>query len=380
MDIKVISNPRGYIAGIGTESPATSPKILPPNIKSKTTKRRVKDLYFINDDKPSTDAPKEESNLRRSRDSNAVLSLIDSAKSFKGLLNSAPDLDLKGMGSSLLKAANTSVAGLSAVIKTGGGGTIGALLNLTSSTTNPAAVLAEQVSGLKKPSLKNLADIAPNVRIPGMPGATTNTDPSVQEFLNSTSNQLSVASQALEIELTLTADQLKKKAQEEFGKINALTTKGKNTVGGALSGIVSRVQAAGGAASSAITPAVAAARVGGAALKNLISNSATGALSGLMNAASETVSIQAVTVDLSGIAPGVLSSATAQTASLVKSLPLPEDALSQLSPAELLSFKERLAFESLSGSGLITNTGAPVSGSLDAMLVKYQGLSTSIKI
>jgi len=104
--------------------------------------------------------------------------------------------------------------------------------------------------------------------------------------------------------------------------------------------------------------------LGGTALQALsatVNSPASNPLSGISNTTKSLIAFTPPAISLSQASSAVntaVSASTAQTATLIKTLPGNQKALSSLPTATISALKEKLAVASLSGSGFVSNVAA----------------------
>lgn len=405
----VLRQTADYVPGTAFVANTTNGASLLPT-RTNDTKRPTSFLELFSYYEPAQGVVAKPAAKTTATASSAASRATSAADNFKGQLNLPPDVvnQVQNTVSSVLGTpAGAAVSGLLGAVISGGGQALGALINLTQTTATSSDFLLNQAKPKIIPAAQRLiALLGPGARIPGMPGAPTDSSSTNLEELLRQSEQFvsevtslapqvegiakdladKLAPEAAKIEAILDSDQLKQVATQEFSRIKAIAT-AKNTAVATLGSTGNIVQAIGGAASvaTAFLPVAAKlAGVGGAALGEVLKNSnqVESAITGFANSASKIVDITAkvekAITELEPEIAAVVSQAQAQTAALIKTLPIPTEALSQIDPIAVSSLKEKLAIGNMANSGQLKYVSGALAKEAANALVEFQGLAQGI--
>lgn len=382
--VGVLVQPAGFTAG----SPQTSSVgvIAPTTQQSDTDSTSPISMFEFTDPNPDLDTKSPGSSISNSTSNNVGL-----VTNFSGALQIAPDLlhqaqtsfagsiQLPSVSTGLSSASSSSLTAIAngPSLLSGNGTALAATGNFNLSIGS-ASLLGTPKTATITASDK-LASLFPNIKVPGTPSlATVNTNALNASLASSTPSLQDAASKAASTLSGATlpsgssppsASALKSAATTIFTKIQNIA-KGISLTSPSLGSVTSlggAISMPGSASSITQVANVASSQVpglGGTALQALsatVNSPASNPLSGISNTTKSLIAFTPPAISLSQASSAVntaVSASTAQTATLIKTLPGNQKALSSLPTATISALKEKLAVASLSGSGFVSNVAA----------------------
>lgn len=396
-----------------------------PNPTKDVTKAVTNALFdqFAAEDKAAADLENFVGSLLTGPDlANQAQNLLSGAVNAIG--NAVGNAVISGLTNAAADAA-TSLLGKTPALLSGNGAVLAATGNLTTTSNAVGNLLGKAVqTAVAAPvsAATALSALAPDFKVPGAPGLTTENSaalqPSLDGALTELANKNAIATAANDVIAGATAsldataqniqaqlnapvssDMLKLDSQATFSRISNISkgikvqTPTPSTAASSLvSAATSTVSSVGGqmsmpgsSSSLSAVASSAASSVAGATVKaaESVINKATN--NPLMSASSTnnltTSFTQDVTASLDGLSAdtiAAISAAQPQTAKLIKDLPLDVSTMSALSAGQIATIKEQIAVATLAGSGLIPNMSAgSISTDINSLIVSAKGLAAA---